>query len=147
MKTGENIYSRLFALANQAKAFREVFDRFWIEEPTRRPLAHHTYFIREVSLVNAFDNFLFLFCSRNLWSAGGTGAWATSCGVKGPLKSLSNGDQIDQLITLLSDHPEAATKILSLHKTEVEVAHMTYELDHIANILDLFSRSMKEIQI
>lgn len=147
MNTGEEIYSDLLDLSLKARSLREVFDRFWKTEQSRRLSAHHAYFIREVALINAFDNFMFLFCSRTLWTAGGIGAWATSCKVNGPLRPLSNGDQIDKIITLLTDYKEAVIGILQIHKTPNELAHLSYELEHICKTLDLFTQSMKEIQI
>ncbi|WP_316738426.1 hypothetical protein [Pedobacter aquatilis] len=147
MKTSENIHAELLERAYKARSLRMVFDRFWKTEPTRRQSAHHTYFIREVALINAFDNFMFLFCSRELWTAGGTGAWANTCNVNGPLKPLSNGDQIDKIISLLTEQKEASLKIIGIHKTRNEHNHLLYELEHIGKIIELFTESMKEIQI
>ncbi|MCZ4224843.1 hypothetical protein [Pedobacter rhodius] len=147
MMLGEALYTYLLDTAIKARSLREVFDRFWRNEQTRRLEAHHAYFIRHVSLINAFDNFLFLFCSKEIWNAGGTGAWATHCKVSGPLKALSNGDQIDKIIILLSEHKESVIEIFNIHQAQVEFKHLNYEIEHISKIIQLFIDSMKEIQI
>jgi len=147
MISGETLCASLLDNAIKARFQREVFDRFWTNEQTRRLEAYQAYFIRHVSLINSFDNFLFLFSSRTLWSASGMGAWATHCNVSGPLKALSNGDQIDKIIILLSEHEKEVVEIFNIHQKPVEIEYLSYEIQHIENIIQLFVDSMEEIQI
>jgi len=145
--SGEILHNSLLTNAINARVQREAFDRFWKNDQTRRLEAHYVYFFRHVSLINAFDNFLFLFSSTTLWNAGGMGAWATQCKVNGPLRALSNGDQIDKIIILLSEHKKEVVEILNIHQKPVELEHLSYEIEHIRNIIQLFIDSMKDIQI
>lgn len=147
MEFSKALHASLLDAANQARSLREIFDRFWKVEPTQRMQAHLCYFIRHVSLLNAFDNFLFLFCSRQIWTAGGTGAWAIQCDVRAPLLPVSNGDQVDKMIVLLQEHGEAVEKIFMVHKSASEKKVLEFELEHIEKVLALFSDALKEIQI
>ncbi|WP_316829693.1 hypothetical protein [Pedobacter aquatilis] len=147
MDARENPAENLLSLALKARFLADAFDRFWRNEIEKRHLAHHAYFIRHVSLLNAFDNFLYLFCSRELWSAGGTGAWAANCNVSGPLKPLSNGDQINKIITLITDQQAEVSNILAIYQSPAEQEHIAHELAHISKTLALLGSSMEEIQI
>jgi hypothetical protein len=87
-------------------------------------------------MLNAFDNLLFLFCSREIWSAGGAGAWAcTNNSPAGPILVHSNADQIEKLLLLFSDHREAVQRILDLHQHPMEQALLDIELKHIRDTL------------
>lgn len=129
----------------KAKRYRDIFDHFWKNEKTARMSAHLAYFIRHGALPNAFNNLLFLFCSREIWSAGGSGAWACSKGVPpGPILTYSNGDQIEQMLILLNDHNEAVMKILGLHQQTQEKKLLSLELKHIEETVRIFEETLSD---
>jgi hypothetical protein len=142
----EQVQTMLCALEEcvlQARAYRNTFDAFWKAEPSKRVSAHLAYFIRHGAMLNAFDNLLFLFCSREIWSAGGAGAWAcTNNSPAGPILVHSNADQIEKLLLLFSDHREAVQRILDLHQHPMEQALLDIELKHIRDTLHLFNRTL-----
>lgn len=143
MEQAQDMLSGLEECVLQARACRDTFDAFWREEPSKRISAHLAYFIRHGAMLNAFDNLLFLFCSREIWSAGGAGAWAcTNNSPAGPILVHSNADQIEKLVLLFTDHREAVTKILELHRQPMEEELLLTELNHIRSILQLFSRTL-----
>lgn len=147
MEFSDALYSALLESAIKARSHRQIFDVFWKSEQTRRMSAHQAYFIRHVSMLNAFDNFLFLFCSKEIWTAGGTGAWANLSEVDGPLQALSNGDQIDKIIALLTDQKDAVLQLFAIHKKPSERAYLEYEVEHIKRILALYLDSFKDIPV
>ncbi|MFC3561119.1 hypothetical protein [Pedobacter jamesrossensis] len=141
------LYSVLLESAITARSYRQSFDVFWKSEQTQRMNAHHAYFIRHVSMLNAFDNFLFLFCSESIWTGGGKGAWTNLKGVDGPLQPLCNGDQIDKIISLLTAHKDFIMQLFTIHEKPLERAHLEYEVAHIKHVLNLYLDSFNDIRV
>ena len=77
MISGETPHASLLNNATKVNSLRDVFDRFFKNDQARMPEANHAYFVRHISLINAFYSFLFLFFFSALWNAGGTVIWAT----------------------------------------------------------------------
>jgi len=147
MKSGDALYSDLLKISLKALSLRDKFDNFWAYDISLRPKAHHAYFIRHISLLNAFDDLLFLFCSRQLWSAGGIGYWAAQGDVGGPLQALSNGDQIDKVLILLQEQKQSIIAIFNIYQQTIEREHMEYELEHIQRTIKFLNDTLDEIQI
>ena len=57
MISGETPHASLLNNATKVNSLRNVFDRFFKNGQARMLEANHTYFIRHISLINAFDSF------------------------------------------------------------------------------------------
>jgi len=147
MEAHENMLTRLCELNGKAKIYKNKFDEFWRTAGDKRLTAHLSYFMRHAALLNAFNNFLFLFCSPEIWTAGGKGIWACSQdNTAGPLALYSNGDQIDKLEILIKTQTHAMAGILALHQSHKEKALLELEFDHLENTINLFGELLDQLE-
>jgi len=134
MNTVEEIFNTLSRQVILAENFRNEFDRFWKAEVGSRGKASATYLIRHTSLLSAFDNLLFLFCSREIWAYGGFGAKASEKGISGPVHILSHGDAIDKMIILCTQFDKQVKEILSALDLPAEASFLLNEIEYITKV-------------
>jgi hypothetical protein len=145
MNTAEKLFVDLNEQVVLASTFRDNFEFFWKKEVSKRALVSTTYLICHTSLISCFENLLFLFCSREIWTYGGLGARAVDKGVCGPLYPLSQGDTIDKMTALCLEHQKEMLEILALLDMPAEKNFLENEIRNITKINALAIENLNSV--
>ncbi|GGI29103.1 hypothetical protein [Pedobacter mendelii] len=134
MNKAEDFFLVLQVQVNIAEQLRNEFDQFWRTDVGSRSEATITYLIRHTALLSSFENLLFMFCSREVWTYGGMGAKALKKGFDGPIYLLSNGDAIDKMRMLCGQFEKEVKDILGLFSLPAELDFLENEINHIKKV-------------
>lgn len=135
MKTDHHLFSELLGSVQLANQLKIRFDVFWKRAEEERVNAWYAYAIRHTSLLNCFNTLLFLFGSRQLWESGGLGIKAVEKNVSGPVFILMNGDQIDKILSLLTENEEWVKSFFKLYESNNELSFLEHEIHQISSTI------------